>query len=286
MAVTRGARRLTLKAGALALLLWLTLAAPVVTAHPLNPDQVGSVGFTQKLGAPVPLDLFFHDEAGQPVRLGDYFGERPVVLTLNYFHCQNLCPVEIDGIVKGLNGLPFTLGDEYTMLTVSIDPRETPADAADVKARGLRGYVKQPAGNVGWHVLTGDQASIDRLTEAVGFDYAYDPQSDDFAHPAGVVVLTPRGRISRYLYGIDFSANDLRLALVDAAAQQIGSLVDRALLVCYHYDPATGRYTPFVFGLLQAGGATTILVLGVVLGLLWRADLRKHRPTGDSGSPA
>jgi protein SCO1/2 len=268
------------------LLLWLTLAVPGVAAHPLDPSQLGSVGFTQKLGAPVPLDLFFHDEDGQPVRLGDYFGSRPVILTLNYFHCQNLCPVEIDGVVKGLNGLPFTMGDEYTLLTVSIDPREGPVDAQDVKARGLRGYVKQPAGDAGWHVLTGDQASIDRLTEAVGFDYAYDAQNDDFAHPAGVVVLTPGGRISRYLYGIDFSANDLRLALVDASAQQIGSLVDRALLVCYHYDPATGRYTPLVFGLLQGGALATILTVGLALGLLWRADLRKHRPHGGAGSPA
>lgn len=266
---------------ATAVLAALCLSAPLPAAHAhvLGPDQIGQVGFTQHLGAPVPLELVFRDEDGQVVRLGDYVGQQPIILTLNALGCPNLCPLELDGLVNGLNGLPFTMGDQFTLLTVSIDPREGPDLAATTKARGLRGYAP-PDGASGWHVLTGDQAAIDRLTEAVGFDYAYDPTADDYAHPAGVVVLTADGRISRYLYGIDFSATDLRLALVEAAAQRIGTLVDQALLICYHYDPATGRYTPFVLGLLQAGAAVTLLVLGGVLALLWRADLRRHcRPS-------
>jgi len=263
-------------AAALVAVCWLGGALPAVQAHGTAPEGLGAVGFTQRLGDPVPRDLVFRDDAGQTVRLGDYFGERPVILTLNQLRCPNLCPLELDGVVNGLNGLPFTMGDQFTLLTVSIDPREGPEDAATTRARVLRGYA-QPDAASGWHVLTGDHAAIDRLADAVGFDYAYDPSSDDFAHPAGVVILTPAGRISRYLYGIDFSATDLRLALVEAAAQRIGTALDQALLICYHYDPATGRYTPFVLGLLQVGAAATVLAVGGTLALLWRADLRRQR---------
>jgi len=152
-----------------------------------------------------------------------------------------------------------------------------------VKARVLRGYV-HPSGAAGWHVLTGDHATIDRLADAVGFTYAYDAANDDFAHPAGVVVLTPGGEVSRYLFGIDYSATDLRLALVEAAAEHIGTVIDQALLVCYHYDPATGRYTPFVLGLLQVGAALTLLIVGAGLALLWRTDLRRQRHPGEGAT--
>jgi protein SCO1/2 len=245
-----------------------------VNAHDLSPDQVASVGFDQRLGQRVPLDLLFRDETGASVRLGDYLDNRPVILSLNYFHCQNLCPLELDGLMNGLNGISFTLGQEFTMITVSIDPREGPADAQDIKTRTLRGYDKADKGVAGWHVLTGDQATIDRLTDAVGFRYAYDPIQDDYAHPAGVVVLTPAGQISRYLYGLDFSATDLRLALVDAGAQRIGSLLDRALLVCYHYDPLTGRYTPFALNFVRGGAVLGLIALVAFLGWLWRGEFR------------
>jgi protein SCO1/2 len=212
-------------------------------AQSLSAAQLSLVRFDQQLGATVPANLPFRDETGEPVTFGDYLGQRPAILTLNYFHCQNLCPIELDGLVNGLNGVPLTLGQDFNLVTVSIDPREGPADAADAKARALRGYDRaQDSG--GWHVLTGDQQSIDGLTDAVGFRYAYDAQADDFAHPAGVVVLTPDGHVSRYLYGYDFDATDLRLSLVEASQERIGSLADRALLVCYHYDPLTGRATP------------------------------------------
>jgi protein SCO1 len=244
-------------------------------AHDLSPDQLASVGFDQHLGQRVPLDLLFRDETGASVRLGDYFDSRPVILSLNYFHCQNLCPLELDGLMNGLNGISFTLGHEFTLITVSIDPREGPADAQDIKARTLRGYDKPVEGVAGWHVLTADHSSIDRLTDSVGFNYAYDPLQDDYAHPAGVVVFTPTGQISRYLYGLDFSANDVRLALVDAGSDRIGSLLDRALLVCYHYDPLTGRYTPFALNFMRGGAVVGLIGLVGFLGWLWRAEFRR-----------
>ena len=266
-----------MKAAIVAAIAVLLTAWPA-QAHDLSPDQLADVGFDQRLGDRVPLDLLFRDETGASVRLGDYFSitDRPVILSLNYFHCQNLCPLELDGLMNGLNGISFGLGQDFTMVTVSIDPREGPADAQDVKARTLLGYDK-PGGDQGWHVLTGDQASIDRLTQAVGFRYAYDPLQDDFAHPAGVVVLSPSGQISRYLYGLDFSANDLRLALVDASAERIGSLVDRALLVCYHYDPLTGRYTSLALNFVRGAAALGLVGLVGFLGWLWRGEL--HRKT-------
>jgi protein SCO1/2 len=208
------------------------------------------------------------------VRLGDYFTGRPVVLSLNYFRCQYLCPIEIDGLIGGLNGVSsLTLDRDYELLTVSIDPREGPADAQLTRARGLRRY-DRPQGANGWHALTGDADAVEQLTRAVGFSYAYDAQADAFAHPAGVVVLTPAGRISRYLYGPEFSSNDLRLALVDAGAGHTGSLLERALLICFQYDPLTGRYTPLAFGLIRVGGVLGLVGLVVVLGWLWRTDIR------------
>jgi protein SCO1/2 len=260
--------------GAVLSLVILLVSAGRAQAHDLSPDQLASVGFDQRLGERVPLDLLFHDETGAAVRLGDYFEGGPVILSLNYFHCQNLCPLELDGLMNGLNGITFAPGKEFTLVTVSIDPREGPADAQVIKARTLRNYDKASDGELGWHVLTGDQSSIDRLTEGVGFNYAYDAVQNDFAHPAGVVVLTPSGQVSRYLYGLDFSANDLRLALVDAGSERVGSLLDRALLVCYHYDPLTGRYTPFALDFVRGGAVLGLVCLVLFLGSLWRKEFR------------
>ncbi len=259
----------------LALVLGAALAAwsvPAGFAHDLTPDQLrDTVQFDQHVGGSVPLDLHFLDETGQPVTLGSYFApNHPVVLTLNYFHCQNLCSLELQGLVSGLNGLPFTLGDQYSVVTVSFDPRETPEDAMGAKIRALRGYVHPEAAG-GWHLLTtDDQSTIDRLTEAVGFHYAYDAQEDDYAHPVGVAVLTPTGQISRYLFGLDYSSNDLRLALVDGASQRIGTVVDQLLLFCYHYQPMLGRYTPEVMNILKIAGAVSVVALAGLIFLLTR----------------
>lgn len=262
---------------ALALFLLYAVAAlaPAVAAHDLPPEQLRGVGFTPRPGERVPSALRFTDEHGQAVLLGTYFGDKPVILTLNYFHCQNLCSLELQALVSGLNGLPFTLGEQYTLLTVSFDARETPGQAASAKFKALRGYVHPEAAG-GWHLLTtDDQATIDALTQAVGFNYVYDAQDNDYAHPAGITVLTPGGEVSRYLYGLDFSATDVRLALVEATANRIGSLVEQVLLVCYHYDAVSGRYTPLALNLLKVGAVATCLVVGGGLFFLWRADLRR-----------
>ncbi len=260
----------------IAAVLALTLfsATGVVEAHELTPQQLGTITFDQRPGQRVPPDIRFRDENGQAVMLGDYLGQRPLILTLNYFHCQNLCPLELDGLMNGLNGVSFTLGQDFDIVSVSIDPREGPSEATAIKLRELRGY-DQPQNASNWHVLTGAQAEIDRLAQSVGFDYTYDPDADEYAHPLGVVVLTPDGHISRYLYGLDFSANDLRLALMDASVAKIGTLLDQVALVCYHYDPLTGRYTPLALNLLRGGGAAGLFATVVFLGLLWRADLRR-----------
>lgn len=267
---------------ALALLVLVGLTIPA-RAHGLGPDELREVGFDQRLGEPIPLDLVFRDESGQPIELGSYVHTRPIILTLNYFDCANLCPLTIESLAGGLSDLPFTLGEQFSVLSVSIDPRESPELAAAKKPIYLRPYAR-PGVERGWHFLTGEQGAIERLTRAVGFRYAYDADQDQYAHPAGIVVLTPGGRVARYLYGLDYSPTDLRLALVEAAEQWIGSAIDQALLLCYHYDPATGRYTPAVLGAVRLAGAATVLGVGALLGLLWRTDLRRSgrrgRPVG------
>jgi protein SCO1 len=265
------------------LVLTLFSATGVVEAHELTPQQLGTLTFDQRPGQQVPPDIRFADENGQAVMLGDYFGQRPLILTLNYFHCQNLCPLELDGLMNGLNGVSFTLGQDFGIVSASIDPREGPAEATAIKTRELRGYDQRQSAS-DWHVLTGARADIDRLAQSVGFNYAYDPDADEYAHPLGVVVLTPDGHISRYLYGLDFSASDLRLALVDASAAKIGTLLDQAALVCYHYDPLTGRYTPLALNLVRGGGAFGVLATIGLLGWLWRFDVRRKQGPPGAGA--
>jgi protein SCO1/2 len=266
-------------AAALFILACLPLAA---AAHPLSPDELRQVSIDQQPGAQLPLDLVFRDEAGRAVPLGHYFAGRPVVLTFNYFHCPNLCSVVLQRLGDRLRSAPLTAGEEYTVLTVSIDPRETPTLAAEKRTSTLRGFPGED--DADWHFLTGPEPAIEQLAGAVGFHYLYDAEEDEYVHPAGLVVLTPDGQVSRYLYGLDFTPNDLRLALVEAGQQRIGSLVDRVLLLCYQYDPVTGRYTPIVLGALRVAGLGTLLGLGLFLGGLWREDLRRQRDQAGAAS--
>jgi protein SCO1 len=253
----------------------IALTPTAALASQLDPAAVASLTFDQHVGESLPPELEFTDDMGSHVTLNDYFGQgRPVILSLNYFHCQYLCPIEEDGLINGLNGVSATLGQDYTLLTVSIDPADGHEDAALVKARGLRGY-DRPQGDDGWHLLTAEQSTLDQLTQSVGFHDIHDPQASDFAHPVGVVILTPAGQISRYLYGIDFSSTDLGVAISDAGQARTGSGFERALLICYQYDPLLGGYTSFALNLLRIGGAVTLLVTVVFLGRLWRADLRR-----------
>lgn len=267
----------------LAFLLLIAVRKDTVSAQGPVPNILRDVAFEQRLDAQVPLDIEFRDESGQVVRLNAYFGSKPVVLTLNYFYCPNLCPLILDALVGSLADLPFSIGQELNLISVSIDPRETPSLAFSKKQLYVKRYARAGA-DEGWHFLTGEQPSIERLTQAVGFRYAYDAAQDQYAHPAGIIVLTPQGKISRYLYGTEFSSQDLRLALVEASQNRIGSLTDQLLLVCYRYDPATGKYSTLALDVTRWCGLFTVLGLGIFLTLMWRRDLRRDK-TSSSQTP-
>jgi len=256
----------------------LLLAVPVGAHHQEQhrpPGGLATIAFEQRLDAQIPSDLTFRDEAGHTVHLGDYFSHRPVLLTLNYYECPMLCPLVLEGLLRSLRVLSFTIGEQFDVVTVSIAPGETPALAVATKARYMRDYGR-PEAATGWYFLTGDQASIQRLTEVVGFRYAYDAAKDQYAHAAGIMVLTPQGKIARYIYGIEFSPRDLRLALVEAAAKTIGSPVDQLLLFCYQYDPTTGRYTLVVRRTLQLVSLATVLGLAAFMIVMFRRDHPQH----------
>jgi protein SCO1/2 len=225
-----------------------------------RPDLLKKVGFEQKLNAQVPLALVFRDEHGRAVPLGTYFGKRPVVLSLAYYECPMLCTLALNGQLRAYRGLDFTVGREFEVVVVSINPRETPVLAAAKKATYLSSYRRAGAEN-GWHFLTGTEPSIRALADAVGFHYEYDPESKQYAHATGLMVVTPEGRIAAYQYGVEYSARDLRLALVGASEERIGSPVDQVLLYCFHYDPATGKYSLMVLNLVRAGAIVTIVAL-------------------------
>jgi protein SCO1/2 len=241
-----------------------------------RPTALREVGFDQELGARLPADLVFRDEAGRSVRLGDYLGKRPVLLTLVYYDCPMLCTLTLNGLAGALSALAFDVGREFEVLTVSFDPSETPALAAAKKAAYLRRYAR-PGAEAGWHFLTGDAGSTAALARAVGFRYAWDPETRQYAHPAGVIVLTPEGRIARYLFGVEYAPRDLRLGLVEASAGRIGTPIDELILYCYQYDPARGRYGASVMGMLRAGGVLTLAALGafVSVSLLRERALRR-----------
>ena len=234
------------------------------------PPALREVKIEQRLNERVPLDLKFRDDAGREVTLGDYFNKgKPVVLSLVFYKCPMLCDQVLTGLLASMRSISFDVGKEYEVVTVSFDPRETPELAAEKKRNFVERYNRAGAG-AGWHFLVGDQESITRLTDAVGFRYNYDPKTDQFAHAAGIMVLTPDGRLSHYFYGVEYFPNDLRFGLMDASDNKIGSLADQLLLYCYHYDPATGRYGPAVMRIMRLGGVATMLGIGALLLILRR----------------
>jgi protein SCO1/2 len=246
------------------------LALPALAQNE-RPALLRDVGIDQRLNEQVPLDLRFRDEAGRTVRLGDYFGRKPVILALVYYECPMLCTEVLNGLVGSLKVLSFDVGNQFTVVTVSFNPRETPALAAAKKAAYLGRYAR-PGAAGGWHFLTGEEPSIAALTRAVGFHYTYDPKTNQYAHAAGIMVLTPQGKISRYFYGIEYAPRDLRLGLVEASANKIGSPIDQLLLFCYHYDPAIGKYSAIVMNFVRLGGVITMLALGTLILVLLRRD--------------
>jgi protein SCO1/2 len=244
----------------------LASAAAAAFAQPAQerPPILRDVGYDQRLGEQVPLDLVFRDEAGRDAPLRSLFRGKPVVLSLVYYECPMLCTLTLKGLQSALSVLSFDVGREFDVITVSFEPKEMPALAAAKKKAYLARY-RRPGAAEGWHFLTGSAEAITALTGAVGFRYAWDAETRQYAHPAGLVVLTPEGRIARYMYGMEYAPRDLRLALVEASERRIGNAVDAVLLYCYQYDPMRGRYAASVMRLVRLGGVLTVLGLGAFI---------------------
>jgi len=243
----------------------------------LLPEALRGVDFEQRLGAQLPLDAVFTDATGRQRPLGEYFGPRPVLVTLVYYECPMLCTLVLNGVVASLRAVDLDVGSAFDVVVVSFDSRETPQLAAAKKEAYVASYGRGGDGT-GWHFLTGDEANVARLAEAVGFRWVYDEERDEFAHSAGIVLATPEGLVSRYFFGIEFPPRDLRLGLVEASGSKIGTLADRVLLFCFHYDPATGRYSVATLNAVRAGGVLTVALLAAfVLAALRRERARAAR---------
>jgi protein SCO1/2 len=265
-------------AAAGALLLGAVLQAAEPAANlPANtlPKALEGVGIEQRLNESLPLDTEFVDEGGATVRLGDYFGAKPVILALVYYECPMLCTLELNGLLRTLRAVPLDLGADFEVVTISFDPGETP-ELARKKKREYAAQYGRPGAEQAWHFLTGSQDSIEKVTRAVGFQYKYDPATDLFSHASAIMVLTPAGKLSKYFYGIEYSARDLRWGLLEASEGKIGSPVDAVLLYCFHYDPETGKYGVAIMNVLRLAGGATVLLLGGFIALMLRRDRRRR----------
>ncbi len=236
-------------------------------------DVIREVGFEQNLDAQLPRELKFRDEAGKAVELREYFGKRPVVLALVYYDCPMLCTMILNGLTSSLKAVHLDAGIDFDVVAVSFDPRETAELAAGKKAEYVKEYGRENSER-GWHFLTGDEDAIRQLTQAVGFQYFWDEESQQFAHASGVMVVTPEGRISKYFYGIEYAPRDLKLGLVEAGAGKIGSAVDKLLLYCYHYDPATGKYSLTVMNVVRLLGSGTVAAIALFIVVMLRRERR------------
>jgi protein SCO1 len=251
----------------------------------VRPPYLENVGIEQHLDAQVPPDLGFTDDTGRGVKLGDYFGKKPLILNLVYYKCPMLCGEALAGLSASMKMIKFDVGNEFEVVTVSFNPKETTADAAAKKSEFVKRYGR-PGAAAGWHFLTGSAESINSLTKAVGFQYQYDAARNQYAHATAIMVLTPQGHISRYFYGVDFPPKDLRMGLVEASHEKIGNAVDQVLLYCYHYDPATGKYGAMVSNMLKLGGGLTIVFVGGLLLILFRLERIAPRRPWDETKPA
>jgi protein SCO1 len=247
--------------------------SPNVEILPPPPKEVG---FDQNIGQLVPLDATFRDETGKPVRLADYFDDKPVVLSFAYDTCPMLCNLSVQGLASSLKAINLDAGKDFNVVTISFDPKDTPERSRAKKDAALPRYGRASAAD-GWRFLTGDEAQIRRVTGAAGFRYVWDASANQYAHPAGILVLTPKGQIARYLFGIEYAPKDLRLSLVEASQNKLGSVVDQLLLLCYHYDPKVGKYGPVALGAMRTGGLLTILSLGAFVVVMIRRERRRGR---------
>jgi protein SCO1/2 len=251
------------------------MTLPARAQQGTTPGILREVDITQNLNTQIPPDLTFRDENGKSVRLGDFFGKKPIILSLVYFECPALCTEVLNGELRTMDAISLNLGKDFDAVTVSFEPKDTP-DLAKAKRDVYVGQYGRPGAVDNWHFLTGDRASIDALTRTVGFHYAYDSGSRQYAHAAAIMVLTPAGRIDRYFYGVQYPARDVRLGLVEASQGKIGTVTDHALLYCYQYDPSTGKYGLIVMNAVRAGGGLTVLVLGIFMLVMFRRDRKLH----------
>lgn len=259
------------------MILFLTgiTAGAVNAQQATTPAILDKVGITQNLNTQIPPDLVFRDENGKSVRIGDFFGKKPIVLSLVYFDCPALCTEVLNGELRTMESISLDLGKDFEAVTVSFEPKDTPA-LAKAKRDVYAGQYGRAGAVDHWHFLTGEQPSIDALTNAVGFHYAYDPSIRQYAHAAAILVLTPEGRIDRYFYGVVYPARDVRLGLVEASEGKIGTLTDHALLYCFQYDPMTGKYGVVIINVLRAAGGLTVLILGLFMTLMFLRDRRQR----------
>lgn len=272
-------RRFQRVLAALAASLWMGAGNVQAQLSDQVPEVLEEVGVTEHLDAKLPLGLEFRDEDGNWVKLGSFFdGERPVILTLNYYECPMLCGLMLNGLVDGLEAMEWTPGEEFEVVTISINPLETP-ELAKAKKQNYLKRLNRPAAAAGWHFMTGRELEINRLAETVGFHYTYDPESQNYAHAAVLFVCTPDGRVSRYLYGIEYPARRLKLALLEAGEGTIGSTLDQLILYCYHYDPTNRRYSPVAMNIMRVGGGATASILVVALGMFWLREWRRRKKT-------
>jgi protein SCO1/2 len=259
----------------------LVSCAALADSSATPPRLPGPVSIQQKLDSEVPLNLMLRDESGNVVRLGDYFRGKPVLLNFMYYRCPMLCSMVMEGVSSALTELKFDVGKEFDVITVSIDPRDTAEQALQMKEKYTKRYGRTGA-REGWHFLTANDSAIKALTKSVGFQYAYDQQHDQFAHGTVLLVLTPQGRLSRYLYGFEYKPRDLRLALVEASSGRIGGPTDQLLLLCYHYDPAVGKYGRSALNFVRAGGMATVVSLAAFIIVMIRKERRSEGPQSSS----
>jgi len=252
-------------------LLLLLLTIPALADAPLSADDLSAVRFDQLLGQHVPLDDRFLDETGKPVLLKSYLGSQPAILVPGYYRCPMMCPLVTDGIIQALQDVQATAGRDFQVIYFSINPKESLADAMGKKKLALRQYGRDAAAN-GWHFLIGSEKSDRQLADAIGFHYAYDPQSHEYAHASGFVVLTPDGTISRYFFGVNYSPRDLRLALDEGSGDKIGSPTERLFLLCFHYNPLTGKYSLAILNFIRLCGAATLVALGAFIAFSIRRE--------------
>jgi protein SCO1/2 len=250
---------------------------PAAAQESTTPAILKKVGIQQNLNTQIPPDLQFRDESGKTVRIGDFFGKKPIVLSLVYFDCPALCTEVLNGELRTMNAISLNLGTDFEAVTVSFEPKDTPA-LAKAKRDVYIGQYGRPGAVDHWHFLTGEQPSIDALTSVAGFQYAYDPAIHQYAHAAAIMILTPEGRIDRYFYGVIYPGRDFRLGLVEASQGKIGTITDHAMLYCYQYDPMTGKYGVVIINVLRIAGGLTVLALGLFMTIMFLRE--RKRPTG------